>query len=970
MFRSGRHLFFCCIAALMLWGGAAVAKFDPSFVWTTLETPHFLVHYHQGGEETARRVAVIAEDVHSRLVPRIHWEPKEKTHVLLVDARDEANGATSPIPYNQIILFLARPAGGPGFGTTSYDDWMRLLITHEYTHVLQLDMVTGGPETVQKVLGRIYFPNLFQPEWMIEGLATYEETEETSGGRGRSPGAEMVIRTAVLENAFPELGQASVFPDSWPAGDLPYLFGEGFTRYLVEKYGREKVARVSQLYSSRKAPFLVGSTGEAVFGQSYASLWYQWQRSLKDRYGKERDAVAAQGLTSSTRLTDRGFVTTGPAFSPDGKHLAFAAVRGDEYPGVYLASADGSGMRKIVENVFPTSASGMTLAWSRDGAGIYYTKIEIERNTNYYDDLYYYDLAAEKEVRITRGMRARDPDPSPDGSKILFVTDRMGMTRLCSLDITAAKQRPAEEKDIACLTEWSGDQYETPRWSPDGKTVALGRWQPGGYRDIVLLDPSGKVTEEVTHDRAMDLGPAWSADSRYLYFSSDRTGIFNLYAYELGTKKLFQVTNVLNGAFAPSLSPDGQTIAFSSYSAAGYDIHAMRSDPSAWKSAAPYEDRYPQVQYAEVSVPTSTRPYSPLSTIYPRFWIPWFGYSYESGTLVGAFTFGQDVAERQRYIATVLYGPKNGRVWYDLDYFYDGFYPTVRLQAQDTDVTYTDFLYDGRAIRDYVERDRTLAASAILPLLKNASQHELTVGYRYRILSPLSDLPPWPGYAGPLPGQGNLISGTFGYAFNDSHRYAFSISPEGGRTIALDAERFAEALGSDYQYTKYTADWFEYIDMPWKHHVLLVRAFAGTSTGTPPPQGAFQLGGDNLGDITLTTLDRVVNLRGYPTNTLRGRKAALGTLEYRFPVVLLEEGWDTKAIYARKLHGAVFFEAGNAWDNTMHASELRRSVGAEARLDLQLAYYLPITLRFVVAKGLDPGGEGQAYLGIWMPLDL
>ena len=43
-----------------------------------------------------------------------------------------------------MILVLTQPVGEPGFGTTVYDDWMRLLITHEYTHILQLDMVNGG----------------------------------------------------------------------------------------------------------------------------------------------------------------------------------------------------------------------------------------------------------------------------------------------------------------------------------------------------------------------------------------------------------------------------------------------------------------------------------------------------------------------------------------------------------------------------------------------------------------------------------------------------------------------------------------------------------------------------------------------------------------------------------------------------------------------------------------------------------
>jgi Tol biopolymer transport system component len=966
-----KRILLSIVILLIITGPSPVlAKFDPSFVWTTLETPHFLIHYHQGGEDLAKRAAVIAEDVHARLVPRIKWEPKEKTRLVLVDAMDEANGYTSPIPYNMVVIFLTLPSGGPGFGLTSFDDWLRLVITHEYTHVLHLDMVTGGPEALQKVLGRIYFPNLFEPVWMIEGLATYEETEQTNGGRGRSPGAEMVIRTAALENAFPTLGQASVYPDSWPSGQVPYLFGQAFTRHIAEKYGREKLAEISTVYSGRWFPFLVTSTGRKVLNTDYQNLWNDWQNGLEAQYRKQRDELSAKGLTRSTALTNRGFMNTNPVYSPDGSQIAYAVGYGDEYPGIYLVRSDGSGEIKLTENVFPGSASGTSLAWDREGKKLYYTKIEIIRNTDYYNDLYFYDVASRREVRLTKGLRARDPHLSPNGTKLLFVMNKMGTTRLAMLDLAKGTTRPVEEKDITPLTTWGTEQYETPCFSPDGSRIAVGLWQPGGYRDIRLLDPSGSVLDDITHDRAIDVGPAWSRDGKYLFFSSDRSGIFNIYAYELETKKLFQVTNVLGGAFSPSTSPDGKTLAFASYGSRGYDVHTMTLDQTTWKPAESYTDRYPSASYAEKSVDTSSRPYSPLSTIYPRFWLPWFGYSYESGTMVGAFTFGMDAVQHHQYTASLLYGPKNGRVWYGIDYFYDGFYPTLHLHASDNDTTYADFLRDGQGVRDYVERDKTLGAALIVPILKNAQQQTLTIGYRRKDLSHLTDLPPWPGYAGPLPAEGDLVSGRVSYLFNSSRQYAYSISPEQGRTLEFGAERFDKTLGSDFEYTKYSADWHEYLSLPWKHHVLLARAFAGTSTGTAPPQGAYQLGGDNPGDITLNLIDQTVTLRGYPANVLRGQKAALGSLEYRFPITNLEQGWDTKPFFYRRLFGAVFFEAGDAWDGTYHESELKRSVGAEARLDMTFAYYLPITLRFVIAKGLDSKGETQAYFGLWVPLGL
>ncbi len=963
-----RTALFC--AALFVASSAAHAKFDPSFVWTVLETPHFLIHFHQGGEETARKAAAIAEDVHSRLVPRIKWEPREKTRIVLVDAMDEANGVTSPIPYNQIILYLTQPAGPQGFGLTCYDDWLRLVITHEYTHVLQLDMVAGIPAAIQGVFGRIYFPNLFQPVWMIEGLAVYEETEQTAGGRGRSPGAEMVLRTAMLEGAFPSLGSMSVYPDAWPAGQVPYLFGESFNRYIAGKYGRDKLAEISTAYSGRGVPFLVESTALRTLKQEYGSLWYEWEASLRERYRNEIKVIMQRPLTLSSPLTRTGFMTTSPAYSPDGTRIAYAVVQGDEYPGIYLAAADGSGQRKVVENVFPVSASGTGLAWSPDGTRLVYTKIEIVRNTASYDDLYALDVGTGRETRLTTGLRARDPHVSADGQWMVFVLNRMGMTRLALLHDPLGRRGPAEERDIVPLTPWSVEQYESPRFSPDGSRIAVGLWRPGGLRDIRIVDLQGGAAEEVTNDRAIDCAPAWSADGKFLYFSSDRTGVFNLYAWELATKKLWQVTNVLGGAFSPSPSPDNRTLAFASYNSTGYDIHAMDIDAAAWLPAEPYVDKYPPAQYAETPVETTSHPYSPASTLYPRFWLPAFGASPESGFMVGAFTYGQDVIQRHRYMATALYGPSSGRLWYSLDYFYEGFTPSLKFHAADGDTTYSGFLEDRQGKKDYVERYRYVGGGVILPVLKNAYQEYVILEYLLKRTSALTDLPPWPGYAGIQPAQGTLASGSVSWLWNSSRRYAYSISPEDGRMLQLGYERFDRSLGSDFEYNKYSADWHEYVNLPMKHQVLLARVFAGTSTGQAPAQGAYQLGGDTLGDIAMTLDDQLVYLRGYPPNVLRGRNAALGSLEYRFPITELDRGYDTRPFYYRRLHGAVFFEAGNAWDDAFHHEDLRRSVGAEARLDMTLAYYLPITLRLVAARGLDQDGETQLYFGIWVPLEL
>src|SRR3954452_198090 len=90
------------VALLLLWATSAGAAtlIDPALRFRVLTTPHFTIYFHQGEEALAGRLAVIAEDVRSRLPAQLGLDPPRHTHVLLVDQSDLANGWAAPLPHH------------------------------------------------------------------------------------------------------------------------------------------------------------------------------------------------------------------------------------------------------------------------------------------------------------------------------------------------------------------------------------------------------------------------------------------------------------------------------------------------------------------------------------------------------------------------------------------------------------------------------------------------------------------------------------------------------------------------------------------------------------------------------------------------------------------------------------------------------------------------------------------------------
>ncbi len=543
---------------------ARAATYDPELRWRTLTTPHFRVHFHQGLEAIADDFAVTAEEIHEELTAELRWRPRRRTHVVLIDRTDAANGFAGAVPYNQITIFVTAPTND---ATLAYfEDWSPAIQTHEYTHTLHLDTNHGIVRLARAIVGRIASTNRLSPAWVVEGFATFEETRQTNAGRGRTPLVDMMLRTAALEDDLPPLGRLDGFQARQPSGQLRYLFGRDLQQYVADRHGDQVWTRFIHRYGAG-LPYLL--PGRRALGARLTTLHAGWKDDLRARAEAAVARAAADGpITRGTPITPPSATCAAPSYSPSGGTLLWSCLDIHEGSRIWTSGPDGDGAEVLLRD-----RGARSFTWRSDGKAFVYAGSHVVNRFNVWSDVYLHTLGKDGVVALTQGARASDPELSPDGSRLLVVTNRDQRNQLEVL--TVDRQRRA-------LTAFDdGTQIATPRFSPDGRAIAAVLWRDGRW-DLWLLDADGAPRRRLTHDDAIEREPRWSADGSLLWFASDRTGIPNLFAIDARTEELFQVTNVATGAVAPSPHPDGERLAWLEYHAWGWAIVVGRIDRSTW----------------------------------------------------------------------------------------------------------------------------------------------------------------------------------------------------------------------------------------------------------------------------------------------------------------------------------------------------------------------------------------------------
>ena len=937
----------------MALAGAAEAQLVPHDSWRTIATEHFRVHFTPPLEAAAQRAASQAEVAWQRLSAELR-APRGPIDLVVADNVDFTNGSATPFPTNRIIIYANPPTASRSL--RFYDDWSELVITHELVHIFHLDRSAGWWGAARKLFGRapVFMPNLYTPAWITEGLATYYESRLTSAGRVRGTHHEMIARATALANDVPPPAEWSAATARYPWGEVPYAFGSLFFDYLARTRGTETVPRFVERTSRFPIPFFLGNASRRAFGISFGDAFREWRDSLTRAVA----GAPPSPIAGWRELTREGRIASSPRWSSE-SGLVFAAVPGKDVPGVYAVDTMGR-----VERLARRNGSDVNVPLP-DG-GLLFAQLEFTSPWHVRSDLW---LQRDGRVRrLTSDARLGEPDVRDDGA-VVAVQGAPATNRLV---------RVSMEGVVTPLTRVHPDtQWAEPRWSPRGDRIAAVRWTYGGFGDVVVLDTTGALVARVTSDRAVDASPSWSADGRWLFFSSDRTGVTQLYAVPADSvtgddgangSLVRRLSAAATGLFEPEPSPGGDHLAAVHYRDDGFHVGIApldtigldRPETAARFTGQPSQQPDP-AQRAQ-------RSYSPWRTLLPRYWLPTIGESSRGFTAIGGFTSATDVVGRHAWGADIEWSPEDDEVSGSIEWIWRGLgLPIIDVASAQSWDAFRVVDTAGSPVGAVLERTREVALGLTLERPRVRSSSWLTLGGEYEWLRYTTDPAPLLDRLEFSRGRTPSFRGAFlSGGWVNARRPPLAISLEDGIQISgfvrqrwvTDESRpwSKEALG--------VLSMYKALNLPGHaHHVLAARVATGWSDGLVPE--VFSVGGESGASVEVlpgvrTGTRRTFAVRGWPPDSREGTRALSTSVEWRFPLTITTRG--AGPLFFGRLSGTLFADAGAAW----HPRPVAwiASAGAELALDMAWLYDDPYRLRLGAAKPIAGDGreDGSVYV--------
>jgi len=905
--------------------------------WLSIESEHFILHFQSKHQNLAKHTAQVAEQVHQALTVWLDWEPKQKTHVVINDSVDFANGGATVLPFNQFYLYLSPPTSGDLLDNQT---WIRQVLIHEYTHILHLDQAAGAPNSLRNLFGRqlglitpLTFPQLFAPKWLSEGLAIHAESKQ-GYGRQNSPLYAAKMRQEVIHGltSYSEQSYEGYYASRWPFGEV-YLYGAYFYEFIAEVYSEDTIIRYLKAYNKNLLPWQMELRNRKTFGKTSDQLWQQFTAYLIQKFEPEIERLKAKGIVNGSTVVDTPYYNSLITAGPNDSVFYYHKNMHSESE-IRQVSRDGLDQLIIaLDNV-------VDLDYHPE-KGLLFSHLMVCDNVNLYADLFVLSPKQTKPKRLTKCARVSNAKWHPSGKAIYGVRTLKGQGELVHVkidngEVNVISKRPVESTigqfDIAKNGQQLIASVQQPKqgWGLMRFNLETQAWHP-------FLSPETPTTKLTQ--------PLFSQDGTQIFYIKHHASQVELHSTPFTPTEdpALESTWTRSLGFVQSFTLENNHPNWLGvYSGQGERLHRFEStrpiethvlkSTSEFSSPQTLESKLPPHVVGSEASALAPTPYSAWPSMRPRGWFPLYGSDVNGDKAIGVVLTGHDILGFHNWLAApIVYdndtGKKLGGVYrYTL-------YRKLTLAMDKQTTSYGE------------------TTNSLVQLKHSVNQTDWALDFNLGHLNRETQT----RFGAIVQNHHNKILGGF-VQFNNGQVYLNGAGYSNGGLATIGSETY---LSGSHSGQTIVADLNYFFDLHGT--TLKTSLLAATADKTAE---SFELGGANQTYFDLLPETRLGNraypLRGYPNNasSLNSHSFQRIQAEYRFPIAKIYNGWQSVPVGIGRIDGNVFAETA-LLNNHQYSS-----IGAEIDLELLIGFdTLNLPLLIGVAQGLDPElGQTQLYL--------
>ncbi len=917
-----------------------------AFKWQVVSTAHFDIHFTDESKPVVPWAAYYLEKAYDRVTAYLEVDIPQKTSYFILSNHNEfeennivmvgeGTGGVTEAFKNRVVIF-----------NSGAQMWLDHVITHEFTHVAQFEVLYGGFWKSARLLKSPLYPL-----WFMEGLAEY------STGDIDKAQEDLYLRDAATSGLLYPLNDLHGFSHLKPhQTTLAYKQGGAAVRYLADTYGEDKLA---QMLRDLRERFEISTILPKLIKKKFPEFNKEYLDHLTQYYaeqskGLEEPEAYGQRLTAPDMMP---VFNTNPVFSPDKRFLAYLTDKQGLKQVVLFDLKTGNeryaaGHQKSkLENIH---SDGKALSFSPDSRWLAFAGEKEQR-----DYLYLYDTKRHRLRRIrTPFEHIRSPVFHPTESHLVIVGMTGGFNDLHEIT--------SRGKLIRTLTNSWIDESD-PAYSPDGQSLVYSqeviysadslKTQPSYGRNLMLMNLVDLTTSTLTHLPGADTAPVFTPDGKSVIFvGEDEQQIKNLFRVELADRKTTQLTRVIGGNFSPDISSDGQSMVFVSYRRNSMDLYLAK--PDLWLRAKSKGQRAKDqlsagtgsafAQSEEIESPHmgfaiknqkskikndeqipllagQSRPYRLRAST--DLFFPLFYYSSSEGLFLAMLWQASEYLGHHQIQTNLQYSSGNDFLDYSVQYQYKRFRPQFFLGSAG-EKFYRDIS------RTQLRKESHQLAGVSFPFNRfDRIEGVLSTIYREDFYD---YYPEFNFHERENYWAVSLVRDT------SDGRY---LSVTSGQRFRMTYQRARPLFGGTRNYKTHVFEYHRFMPTG-RESTLAFRGLTGVSTGASPQ--SLRLGG----------IDR---LRGYPRNgdEFQSTRYVMGNLEWRVPLRYMDSGVGLfPSLSLKALYGTLFVDVGYDWErsddlNHLKATRIRNSVGAGFRIPAFVFQTYMVTLSIDAAKRTD-----------------